>query len=114
MPVFDMLAERKIAEAIARGELDGLPGTGRPLDLDDDALVPEDLRMAHRILKNAGFVPPEVEQRAEIADLERLVLDPEIDDVARVRAAKKLALLRTRIEHAYREKAITRLARRAR
>ena len=32
--MFDLIAERKIAEALARGELDNLPGEGRPLDLD--------------------------------------------------------------------------------
>lgn len=50
------LAERKIEEAIARGEFDNLPGAGRPLDLDDeDPLWPEEVRMARRILKNAGY-----------------------------------------------------------
>ena len=50
------LAERKIEEAIARGEFDDLPGAGRPLDLDDeDPLWPEEVRMARRILKNSGF-----------------------------------------------------------
>jgi hypothetical protein len=58
MLLFDLIAEQRIAEAIARGELENLPGAGRPLDLGDDALIPEDLRMAFRILKNAGFVPP--------------------------------------------------------
>ena len=48
------LAERRIEEAVARGELDNLPGAGRPLDLDDeDPLWPEEVRMAKRILKNA-------------------------------------------------------------
>ena len=55
MLVLELLAEKKIAEAVERGELDDLPGAGRPLALDDDALVPEELRMANRILKNAGF-----------------------------------------------------------
>ena len=60
-----------IAEAIARGELDDLPGAGRPLDLDDDALVPEELRLAYRILKNAGFVPAELETLKEMASSKR-------------------------------------------
>jgi hypothetical protein len=51
----ELLAERKIAEAAERGELDDLPGAGQPLALDDAALIPEELRMAHRILKNSGF-----------------------------------------------------------
>ena len=58
--MMDLIAERRIEEAIANGELDDLPGAGKPLALDDDALVPEDLRMAYRILKNAGYVPEEV------------------------------------------------------
>ncbi len=58
--MFESLAERRIAQAIANGELDDLPGAGKPLDLDDDALVPEEWRMAHRILKNAGYAPEEV------------------------------------------------------
>jgi hypothetical protein len=43
--MLDFLAEKKLSEAVSRGELDDLPGAGRPLDLQDDPLVPEDLRM---------------------------------------------------------------------
>ena len=112
MLVFDRVAEQKIAEALARGEFDDLPGAGRPLALEDDALVPEDLRLAYRILKNAGFVPPEVEARREIAELERLLFEGEtLDATARARAAKKLALLRARIEPVYCERVLGRLAR---
>jgi hypothetical protein len=60
MLLFELLAEQKIAEAVSRGEFDHLPGAGKPLDLDEDALVPEDLRMACRILKNAGYSLGEV------------------------------------------------------
>ena len=81
MHAFDSVAERKIQEALARGELDNLPGSGRPLALEEDPLVPEDLRMAYRILKNAGFVPREVE-------------------VAR-RGEKRLSLLGARVEARY-------------
>ena len=58
--MLEFIAEQKIAEAIANGDFDDLPGAGKPLELDDDSLVPEELRLAYRILKNAGFVPPEV------------------------------------------------------
>ena len=101
--MLDLMAERRIAEAISRGELENLPGEGRPLELDDHALVPEDLRLAYRILKNAGFVPPEVQALNEIAELERLAgLDS--------RAARKLALLRTKIEAGYYDKVLRKLA----
>jgi len=109
MHALDLLAERKIEEALARGDLDGLPGTGRPLDLDQDPLVPEDLRMAYRILKNAGFVPPEVEQIREIAALESAVLrNGQADDAARARAANRLALLKTRVDRAYYDRVLER------
>jgi Domain of unknown function (DUF1992) len=102
------LAERRIEEALARGEFDDLPGAGRPLALDDDPLVREELRVAYRILKNAGYVPPQVQAMNEIAALERLVAGDDVDAVAK--AVKKLALLRTRMESRYYVKAIARLA----
>jgi hypothetical protein len=102
--MLEFIAEQRIAEAIARGELDGLPGTGRPLQLDDDALIPQELRLAYRILKNAGYVPPEVETLNEIAQLERIALDG-----GNARAVRKLALLKARIENGYYAKALARL-----
>src|SRR5687768_552376 len=109
--MLDHIAEQKIVEAIARGELDGLPGEGRPLDLGDDALVPEGLRLAYRILKNAGFVPAEVDDLKQVEQLEALVSGADVDAETRSRAARKLALLRTRIEAGYYAKAIARLGR---
>src|SRR5262249_4034100 len=73
----DSIAERRILQAIARGDFDDLPGAGRPLALDDDPLVPAETRIAHRILKNAGYVPLEMLERAEIARLEAAL--PELD-----------------------------------
>lgn len=111
MNAFELLAERKIAESIARGELDRLPGSGQPLDLEEDRLVPEDLRMAYRILRNSGYVPPEVEQIREIAELERCVLhDAEADDAARARAVKRLSLLKTRVASAYYDRVLDRFS----
>jgi len=97
MIAFDLMAEKKIAEAIARGELENLPGAGRPLDLGDDALIPEDLRMAYRILKNAGVVPPEVELLRDIGELERCIGTLSAGE-ARSAAWRKLQVLRVRIE----------------
>jgi len=67
---FDSLAEMKIAEAIENGELSGLSDLRAPLQLDDDALIPEDFRMAYRILRNAGCLPLEVGMLREIGDLQ--------------------------------------------
>ena len=92
MLAFDVIAERRILEACARGDFDDLPGTGRPLELDDDRLVPEDLRMAYRILKNAGYVPPEVQTLKDIRELERLIQSTENGE-QRSLALRKLHLL---------------------
>src|SRR5688572_33108412 len=71
--MLDFIAEQRIAEAIANGDFDDLPGAGKPLELDDDALIPEELRLAYRILKNAGYVPAEAAAPHGIAQLEALV-----------------------------------------
>jgi len=78
MLALELIAERRLEEAIERGEFDDLPGAGLPLDLDDmDASLPEELRLAYRILKNAGMSSADMtaEETAE-----------------RARARKKLAL----------------------
>ena len=95
MSPFDLLAEERIREAQARGEFDDLPGSGRPLDLEDDPLVPEELRVAYRLLRNAGFVPPELEARAEIRALEDL-LEGVYDGARHVRVAARIRFLLSR------------------
>ena len=91
MLAFELIAERKIAEAMERGEFDDVPGSGRPLDLEEDPLVPEELRMAYRILRNAGYVPTEVE--------------------ALSKGEKKLSLLKARVEDRYFSRVVRKLAR---
>ncbi|OAQ19963.1 DUF1992 domain-containing protein [Thermosulfurimonas dismutans] len=71
--IFQRLAEERIREAIRKGEFDNLPGKGKPLKLEDLSLVPEELRLAYKVLKNAGFVPPEVQLQKEIRNLEDLL-----------------------------------------
>jgi hypothetical protein len=98
LPVLSVEAvvEERIQEAIRRGDFDRLPGAGKPLELDDDPLVPAEVRVAYRILKNAGFVPPEVLARREIAALEAALAD--LADLAeRKRALARLAVLRTHL-----------------
>lgn len=99
MLAFDAIAEQRIREAAARGEFANLPGAGRPLDPDDCLLVPEELRMAYRILKNAGFVPPEVQMLKEIGALERLLHTLEAG-AERDRALRKLRLLDMQLSEA--------------
>ena len=117
--VLDRLAEARIEEALAAGELEELPGTGRPLELDDDSLVPVELRAAYRVLRNAGFVPPEVAAHKELATLAALIAALK-DGAERSSAVAKLALLQARLEAkaprgrdfaGYRERILSRFAR---
>jgi hypothetical protein len=62
----ERLAEEAILRHMQEGGFDNLPGKGLPLPEEDLSLVPEDLRMAYRILKNAGCLPPELEREKEI------------------------------------------------
>lgn len=97
MTIFDLIAERKIVEAQARGEFDAIPGSGRPLDLTDDPLVPEELRVAYRILKNAGFLPPELHLNGQIRSVEALLERAELGEPERAQAQRRLAVLRARL-----------------
>ncbi|HEX9584180.1 MAG TPA: DnaJ family domain-containing protein [Gammaproteobacteria bacterium] len=96
MFVFERIAEERIAEAVSRGELDDLPGRGGPLKLDDDSFVPAEMRLAYRVLKNAGFVPEEVILRRRVFDLAQ-ALGESPDEADRVQALKRLDLLRARL-----------------
>ena len=73
MWLIDQLVEARISDAQTRGEFDNLPGAGKALVLEDDALVPEELRSSYRLLKNAGYLPPTVQTRQEIAEVEQLL-----------------------------------------
>ncbi|PMS23686.1 DUF1992 domain-containing protein [Trinickia dabaoshanensis] len=97
MKLLDALVEQRIAAAAARGEFDDLPGAGAPQELDDDLLVPEEVRVANRILKNAGFVPPAVEQLRSLRHLKD-ELDAAGDHATRCQVQAKLLALDMALE----------------
>ena len=88
MPTQDEEIARHLREAMASGELAGTEGFGKPLPEDAgwDA-TPEALRLPFKILKNAGFVPPEVELFHEQAALNAALAACE--DEARGRALRQ-------------------------
>ena len=52
MDIVAIIAERKISEAMARGEFDNLPGRGKPLRIEDELPgVPAELRRKQRELQ---------------------------------------------------------------
>ena len=91
------IAERRIARAIKDGTLKTDGWKNKPLPLDDDSFVPDDLKMAYKILKNSGYVPPEVETRKEIQRLEDLIAKSE-DCHQRVKQMKKLNVLMMKLD----------------
>jgi len=72
--LLNKLAEEKIKESIARGDFDNLAGAGKPLVLEDESYIPQELRAGYRLLKNAGYLPAELQLRKDIANVEELLL----------------------------------------
>ena len=85
-------AEKHIREAMDNGEFDNLNGSGKPLKLEDDSNVPQDLRMAYKVLRNSGYVPEEVQNRKEISTALEL-LENAPDEKERYRQMQKLNYL---------------------
>lgn len=89
MEFLHKIAERRILEALEKGEFNNLEGKGKPLNIDDDIWIPEDLRIAYRILKNAGCTPPELELRNEVVNLCSLMNTID-DDKERLKKIREL------------------------
>ena len=96
IPGFEAIVEERIKQAQKKGEMDNLPGQGRPLPMEDIDFSNE-LRLAHKILKNAGFLPPEVELRKNISSTEQLLDAVEPGSMEQERIRKKLNFLLTRL-----------------
>ena len=90
-------AERRIQEAQKEGAFEHLPGEGRPLDLEDDSAVPQELRMAYKVLKNAGYLPPELADRKEINTILDLLEHCE-DGAEKLRQMQKLDVILMRMK----------------
>jgi hypothetical protein len=92
LPGFEKIVEERIKRGQKQGLFDNLEGTGRPLELEEDRGIPEDLRMAYKILKNAECLPPEIELKKEIFQTEQLLTA--VEDVAeQYRLTKRLNFL---------------------
>ncbi|WP_145606307.1 DnaJ family domain-containing protein [Yersinia intermedia] len=103
MELIDQWAERYIIDAQQKGELDNLPGSGKPLQLDDDSFVPPELRAGYRLLRNAGYLPVELQDRQEALTIVELLSQLEAqytpyDNYQNLR--KRLALLELRLRQA--------------
>jgi hypothetical protein len=97
-PGLAALVERRIEEAFARGDFENLPGAGRPLDLDDDLSVPEEMRVALRILKNSGYAPPALQQLEEVNQLIAHIEREEIAPLGNSPKTRRLHALLVQLE----------------
>lgn len=100
MSIIDQLAEKHILAALLQGDLDNLSGSGRPLQLDDDSHVPEELRAGYRILKNSGYLPAELEMRREALELDQLLRSVSPLDERYLSQKKRLTLLELKLKQA--------------
>lgn len=69
---FFRLTDEKIRKAYEDGEFENLPGYGKRLELEDLSNVPPEMRMAYKMMKNAGMME-EQQIRTEIEYLEDLI-----------------------------------------
>ena len=74
-----------IRQAMQRGDFDNLPQKGKKLNLDKYFELPEDVRVGYTILKNASFVPTEIELLKEIAELEERLKNADAEPAAKIR-----------------------------
>ena len=89
---FSRIIEERIRKAQKKGVFDNLEGSGKPLNLENDSHIAEDLRLAHKILKNADCLPPEIELKKEIERTEDLLGGMQ-DTAQKHRTLKKLNYL---------------------
>jgi DnaJ family protein C protein 28 len=110
MKHWESLIDQKIREGMEQGEFDDLPGKGKPVNTSENPFEDPEMRMAHRMLRNAGFAPSWIEERKDIdsefeiarKELSRVwtvrqnAIDTEHERAARARWEKALAAFRER------------------
>ncbi len=97
MDFITFIAEQRISQAIEKGELKSTGWENKPLPLNNDHMVPDDLKIAYKILKNSGYLPPEIETRKEITRLEELIARTE-DEHERLQQMRKLNVLLMKVD----------------
>ena len=98
IPGFEKIVEERIKNAQKEGAFDNLEGTGKPLVFEDACQVPEDCRLAYKILKNAGFLPPEIALKKKITEAELLLEATDASSVQHLEIKKKLNYLLTKLD----------------
>lgn len=89
---FEKIVEERILKAQKKGDFENLIGSGKPLKLNENYYIPEELRLAYKILKNADCLPPEIELKKEIKQTEDLLAGMQ-ETSEKYRILKKLNFL---------------------
>ena len=89
---FEKIVEERILKAQKKGEFENLDGSGKPLKLNVNWCIPEELRLSYKILKNADCLPPEIELKKEIKQTEDLLAGMQ-ETSEKYRILKKLNFL---------------------
>ena len=97
IPGFEKIVEDRIRKAQKEGSFDNLKGSFKPLEFEEYN-GPDELRLAHKILKNAGFLPPEIELRKKISHVEELLNAAGNDSEQKLGLEKTLKFLMTRLD----------------
>lgn len=103
IPGFEQLVEERIKKAQKKGEFDNLEGSRKPITFEDEN-VPQELRLSHKILKNSGFLPPEVELKKKITQTEQLLETTGVDRPQKQKIQKKLNYLLTQLSMTRKER----------
>ncbi|MGE6205906.1 DnaJ family domain-containing protein [Guptibacillus hwajinpoensis] len=98
-----LVAEDKIKTALKNGDFDDLPGIGKRQNLEDLSMIPEDLRIAYKVLKNSGYLPEEVDLKNELLSLEKLLEYCE-DDREKERLKQRISEKQLRYNKLYQER----------
>jgi hypothetical protein len=72
----DRLAEQRILAAEQEGEFDNLPGQGMPLPPDPFFRLPDETRLAARVLTMCGCAPQEVGLLRDVNEARRRLKEP--------------------------------------
>src|SRR5437763_9331893 len=75
---WESLIDKKIREAMEAGEFKDLPGKGERVNLDENPYEDPDVRTAHRLLRDAGYTLPWIDERRAI--------DNELEDARKILA----------------------------
>lgn len=101
MDKWDSHVDKAIRKAMEEGQMDNLPGEGKPLNLDNDLNTPDELKLAYKILKDNDLAPDWMLTGRELAEREKKLRDQvrraanayqasltDTDPAARVRAER--------------------------